>query len=381
MRRLRYLLLILLATSFLFTADTRSAAIQPTTAYLPLVAAPEPANTTPFYAFYYMWWSSGHWQERLGQNYPFDGSWPMPGTVDAATGCNAAANYSGAIITDIPTGGAYDMLTSSIMETHVRQAAATGLTGFLAGWEGTGLSEQQVDDRGYNKRLDKLIQTIMAHNRATGDDFQFVVDYEIFGTVKSPEMISNDIEFLLAHYASSPVWGKMDGRLVFRWSNTRLFPVSTLKAISDRYRDRLFIIGEERANTWTSERAQYLDGTGHYWSTQDPWGNPQSFQQEQAFAAKVRADGKQWFAPLASGYNDQLQDQAPGQPVDPKDCVPRNGTQTMRAVFEGNRATDPNGWFVISWNEWVEHTYIEPSKRYGTMYIDELAHIIADAQH
>jgi hypothetical protein len=272
------------------------------------------------------------------------------------------------------------MLASSIMETHVREASEAGLTGFLAGWEGTGLASQGVSDRGYNQRLDRLVQTIAAYNQATGRSFRFIIDYEVFGEIKTPEQISNDVDYLLERYGSSSNWGRIDGRLVLRWSNTRLFPIETLRAISERYRDRLFIIGEERSTTWTSERASYLDGTGHYWSTQDPWGNPQSFDQERAFAAKVRADGKRWFAPLAPGYNDQLQDQVPGQPVDPNDCVPRNGTTTMRALFEGNRTTNPDGWFVISWNEWVEHTYIEPSKRYGTAYVDELARIISDAR-
>jgi hypothetical protein len=361
-------------------ANSRGAA-GPTTAWLPVVSAPGPAaDEAPFYAFYYLWWSTSHWQERLGQDYPFDDSWPMPGSADPTTGCGAATNYSGGIISDIPVGGAYDMLASSIMETHVREASEAGLTGFLAGWEGTGLASQGVSDRGYNQRLDRLVQTIAAYNQATGRSFRFIIDYEVFGEIKTPEQISNDVDYLLERYGSSSNWGRIDGRLVLRWSNTRLFPIETLRAISERYRDRLFIIGEERSTTWTSERASYLDGTGHYWSTQDPWGNPQSFDQERAFAAKVRADGKRWFAPLAPGYNDQLQDQVPGQPVDPNDCVPRNGTTTMRALFEGNRTTNPDGWFVISWNEWVEHTYIEPSKRYGTAYVDELARIISDAR-
>jgi hypothetical protein len=32
---------------------------------------------------------------------------------------------------------------------------------------------------------------------------------------------------------------------------------------------------------------------------------------------------------------------------------------------------------LIGFDIWLEHTYIEPSKRYGAIYLDELARIIA----
>ena len=60
--------------------------------------------------------------------------------------------------------------------------------------------------------------------------------------------------------------------------------------------------------------------------------------------------------------------------------MPRKGTETMRTLYQGNRQSNPDGWFVISWNEWLEHTYIEPSKRYGSIYLDELTKIIAASQ-
>ena len=266
------------------------------------------------------------------------------------------------------------------METHVRQAAATGLTGFLAGWQGTGQPNEQVDDTGYNKRLDRLVQTIGAYNAAAGAQFQFAIDYETFGEIRTIAEIANDIDYLLALYGSNSSWGRMDGRRLLRWSNTKDLPTAILQAIGERYRDRLFIVGEERLATWTTERAQYLDGTGHYWSTQDPYRNPKSFEQDREFAVRVHADGKRWFAPLAPGYNDELDEQAQGIPVTPGDCVPRKGTETMRRLYEGNRNSYPDGWFVISWNEWLEHTYIEPSKHYGSIYLDELARIIASSR-
>ena len=81
-------------------------------------------------------------------------------------------------------------------------------------------------------------------------------------------------------------------------------------------------------------------------------------------AAAVRASGsnpdgstKTWIAPLAPGYDKQL---AGGS-----NCVPRNGGRTLQQLFQGNLASNPEDFGLISWNEITEGTYIAPMTRYG----------------
>lgn len=336
----------------------------------PQAASP---SSRPFYAYYYLWWGIDHWRDRLGTNYPLDGSWPFPGQL-GDNGCIASASYPNSLLTDVPQGGAYDQLTSNIMVTHVQQAAAAGMKGFVAGWKGSGLAQQTPNDSGMSRRLDRLTQIIAEQNRASQGQFRYILDYQTSGNNPTTEQIVNDISYLVGRYGSDPNWEQVNGRRQFLWMGAYRFPTSTLAAVASQFRDRLFIIADERPASWTSERAQYFDGATQYWSTQNPYSNPQSFGQVAAFAAKVRADGKRWFAPLAGGYNDELQDAGVG---DPANCVPRNNGETLRRVYDGNRASNPDAWFVISWNEWVEHSYIEPSKRYGSLYLNELARIIA----
>ena len=56
----------------------------------------------PVYAYYYLWWSTQHWKDKLGSNYPYSASpLPLPATADA-DGCNAVSKYSGNHLIDVP---------------------------------------------------------------------------------------------------------------------------------------------------------------------------------------------------------------------------------------------------------------------------------------
>jgi hypothetical protein len=57
--------------------------------------------------------------------------------------------------------------------------------------------------------------------------------------------------------------------------------------------------------------------------------------------------------------------------------VPRNAGATMRALYDGNRASNPDGWTLISWNEISEGSYIVPLTRYGPLFTNTLKAIIA----
>ncbi|MBC7194961.1 MAG: hypothetical protein H5U37_04825, partial [Caldisericia bacterium] len=38
-------------------------------------------------------------------------------------------------------------------------------------------------------------------------------------------------------------------------------------------------------------------------------------------------------------------------------------------TFETAIESDPDWIFITTWNEWWEHTYIEPSELYGGLYL------------
>ncbi|MFL6163325.1 MAG: hypothetical protein ACJ74U_13980 [Jatrophihabitantaceae bacterium] len=324
-------------------------------------ATTQTAAKPKIFAFYYLWWSKSHWVNSLGSQYPVNSTpLPLPARL-AATGCNPVTNYAGNTLTDVPTA-LFSQDDPGRIALDVRQAAAAGLSGFIVNWAGSGTASQLVTSNPYNRRLQAVVDAVHAINRA-GVPFKLWISYKASASILPLSSIVNDLAYLRGHYAADAAFDRsQSARPTLIWQGSRKYSAASLQLVASRYRSTFRILGDE--SSWSAARAAYLDGDAYYWSSQDPYRNPQSFSQLATLANAVRSsvknpDGsrKAWIAPLSPGYDKQL---AGGT-----NCVPRNGGQTMRTLFAGNARTVPDAWGLISWNEVVEGTYIEPLQRYG----------------
>jgi hypothetical protein len=334
------------------------------------VTSPAPsaqaAGTSTVYVHYYLWWTTQHWFDKLGPDYPYATA-PIPGSTDAQ-GCNPTVTYAGAQIVDVPAGGLYDQAQASTFERHIGQADGAGLKGFLADWQGVGRAGQTPSSSGYDSRLDLLVRTVDAYDSAHGAGFGLGLAYAAFGDYSRPASeIIGDLTYFYERYGRDPAFRNgYSPKPMVMWLDSRKFSVETVRAVSRAVQPYVYLLGDETATSWPRD-AQYLDGTSYYWSTQDPWSNPHAGSAVAQLAAQVHADGKRWFAPFIAGYDKQI---AGGS------CVARRGTDTLTRLWKINSASRPEGWFGISWNEYVENTYLEPTKRYGSTYLDALAALI-----
>lgn len=340
-----------------------STPIQGAPAPLPLAA---PSNAV--YMHYYLWWTSRHWSEKLGGSYPYSARpLPAPGYFDA-TGCNPKVRYGGATIVDVPQAGLYDQGSAATFDLHIAQAVAAGITGFIVSWQGTGTA-QTPGSSGYNARLDVLVSRVNTYNAVHGTGFRLVLGMEAFGNYGRPaSQVIADLNYFRGRYAANPAFLNRWSRLpMVMWLASRFAPLSTIQAVSAAERGRLFLLGDETSTSWGRD-GRYLDGSAYYWSSQDPVRNPQSGAQVAALAAQVHAVGKPWFAPFNGGFNTQLNGGST--------CVPRRGIATLDGVWNLNRPSRPQAWFGISWNEYVENSYLEPSVLYGRTFLNEIARLI-----
>jgi hypothetical protein len=340
-------------------------------------AADTPADTRkPVFVMYYLWWSADHWRDRLGGSYPQTTSpAPLPATLDA-DGCGARSLYPGNQLTDVPAAGGYDQ-TAATIERDVRLAASTGVKGFAVNWNGTGSSSQSVDSTVYNRRLQWVFDAVHKIN-AEGIPFRVMLNYKGSAKKLPTTVISGDLAYFIGRYGADPALDHTySNRAEMVWAGSWKYSTSELAAVAKSSRSKMFLIGDEKPSTWNSARAAQLDGASYYWSSQNPWDNPASFSQLRTLADAVHAgtnpDGrrKTWLAPFTPGYNAQLL-------YGTSTCVPRQGGATMHELFRGNKATNPDGWTFISWNEISEGSYIVPLTRYGQKYTDELKTVVAN---
>jgi hypothetical protein len=324
-------------------------------------ASPNQQTARPVYVYYYLWWSTNHWKNKLGSNYPYSTSpLPLPANTDV-NGCNAVSNYAGNQLLDVPTRLVSQDAPGAI-EADIRAAKSAGITGFWLNWSGNGTTTQTRTSVTYTPRL---AEAFAASTRVGG--FENWVSYKA-ASMPSAAYIINDLNFLYNSFKNESAWERIDGKPVVTFTGSRKYSDADVLKISNAVRDRIFLVGDETRTTLTSARIAMFDAITYYWSTQDPYGNPQSFSQIKEMGDKVHAAGKRWYAPLNPGYNSQL--------LDGGTCIPRKNGDTLRAVWNGNLASKPDGWGMISWNEIAENTHIKPMQKWGSTYLNVLSSLI-----
>jgi hypothetical protein len=327
------------------------------------ISGPPAVVSKPVYAYYYLWWSANHWRNKLGPNYPYHISPPpLPARTDA-DGCNAVTNYAGNQLLDVGVNKLFNLDDPGIIQYDVQVAKNAGITGFWVNWSGNGTTTQTRTSVTYTPRL---AETFAASSRVGG--FRNWVSYKA-ASMPSADYIINDLNFLYREFNTQPAWERINNKPVVTFTGSRKYSDADVLRISRAVRDRMFLVGDESRATLTPARIAMFDAITYYWSSQDPYGNPQSFAQIKEMGDKVHAAGKRWYAPVAPGYNSQLLNGS-------GNCVPRKNGETIRRIWNGNSASNPDGWGFISWNEIAENTHIRPMQKWGNTHLNVLSGLI-----
>lgn len=318
----------------------------------------------PVYVYYYLWWSSNHWRNKLGPNYPYahPAPLPLPARTDVQ-GCNAVSGYAGNHLLDVGYSQLFNQDDPGVIQWDIQVAKNAGITGFWLNWNGNGSATQNRYSVTYTPRL---AEAFAASTRIGG--FKNWVSYKAASN-ETADYIINDLNFLYREFNTQTSWERINGKPVVTFTGSRKYSDADVLRISQAVRDRIFLVGDESRTTLTTARIAMFDAITYYWSSQDPYNNPQSFAQIKAMGDIVHAAGKRWYAPVAPGYNSQLLN-------GDGNCVPRRGGETIRTIWNGNLASRPDGWGFISWNEIAENTHIRPMRKWGWTYLNVLTGLI-----
>jgi hypothetical protein len=286
------------------------------------------------------------------------------------------------ILQDAPQLGYYESSDSVLIARHIEQAQSAGINGFIASWWGPPLKPKPNPTP-----LEILL------NLARDRDFFVMINFETveFDPVtreaipRDKETILNWLRYAISHYGSHPAFMKVEGKPVFVIYLSHLVPDSTWQSIFTQLRrenlDATFIA--DYAGEWPKlDGLTLFDGMHTYSILNVVQSNSQVADTlvpayERAGRCvrhySLLADSaapKIWTATVQPGYDDHL---IPGRATP---ILPRENGALYRATFAAATASDPDWIFITSWNEWWEHTYIEPSRNYGGQYL-QITHELA----
>lgn len=290
-------------------------------------------------AFYYPWYFFSDWNSNLLQDHP-------------------AIRYASD--------------DSVAMERHIQQAKSAGIDVFLSSWWGP------------NSYTDQNLVTLL--DLAYQQNFRVAINFETLTSdpVTGQSVPLDDVtiftwlKYAIGNYGDHPAYLKVDNKPVFvLWASTTVSDSSWANIF-----DRLDTIGKAVVYiAMFNGQDPPLNGLdiANGWHTYNILSVIQNKDQiptllNQTYANLGKAvhyyplltddtTPKIWAATVQPGYDDHL---IPGRTTP---ILPRENGELYRQTFAAAVNSDPDWIFITTWNEWWEHTHIEPSEKFGDQYL------------
>jgi hypothetical protein len=253
---------------------------------------------------------------------------------------------------DFPTVGRYSSDESTVMRKHIRAAKAAGITGFLVSWKDT----QLLDDR-----LAKLVAV------AREEHFTLGIVYQGLDVNRDPlpvDRVQHDLIMFNARWGHDSVFD-LYGRPLVIWAGTWRFTLPEITKVSKAVRPHLQLLASERQLDRWVELGPLVDGNAYYWSSVDPHQDLKAGTKLITMGEAVHKTHGLWIAPAAPGFDARL--------IGGSRQVTRNAGQTLKDEWALAVKSSPDAVGLISWNEFTEGTYVEPSSMYGDVALQTVA--------
>jgi hypothetical protein len=311
------------------TADARAAGAVSTTsqpAVLQVRGTAAAPTAPPLFAYYYIWFSHSSW---------------------------------GRAKKDLPLIGPYSSSDPAVLRHQIQQAESAGIGGFIVSWKDTPLNDI---------RLQLLMKA------AAQEHFKLAMIYQGLDFYRHPLPVSRvaaDFITFRDRFASDPVFFRIDGKPLTIWSGTWAYSSGQVAQVTSAVRPSMLVLSTEKDVAGIDRLAGVTDGDAYYWSSVNPATNGNYQSKLNQMSQAVHREGKYWIAPLAPGFDARM--------VGGQKAVPRDSGQTLRTEYAAAVRSSPNMLGLISWNEFSENSYVEPSKHYGYQALDILRQLRGSA--
>ena len=253
---------------------------------------------------------------------------------------------------DYPALGRYSSGDPNVMRRQIEAAKSAGIEGFIVSWKDTAT---------YDRRLRTLVSI------AGQEHFKLAMIYEGLDFYRRPLPVAEveaGFQKFLNTYANSPVFLRLHGKPLTIWSGTWKFSHGAVARVTRNVRSKLLVLNTEKNVAGFLRLADVTDGDAYYWSSVNPATNTYYAAKLIDMSKAIHQHGGYWIAPFAPGFDARL--------LDGKTEVRRYEGRTLRTEYATATSSSPDVLGLISWNEFSENTYVEPSQRYGNRYLDVL---------
>ncbi|MGZ4616333.1 MAG: endo-1,3-alpha-glucanase family glycosylhydrolase [Actinomycetes bacterium] len=299
-------------------ASTHAAAVSPSTSGQVRASSPP---RVPVYAYFYQWYDVSSWRRAK---------------------------------LDYPAVGRYRSDDARVLRRQIAEAQAAGITGFLISWKDTPI---------LSRRLELLLRA------AAPAHFDIGVVYQSLDFSRRPLPIATvrkDMATLMTTFGSR-LSSRDFGAPVIAWTGTDVYSTADVASVRQVLGKRAKLLATAKGIDGFQRVEHLVDGEAYYWSSADPT-SPGTTTKLNQMAHAVHAAGGIWIAPVAPGYDAHL--------LGGTRVIRRERGQTLRRSFANAFASTPDASGLISWNEWSENTYVEPSKKYGAAALDVVREVL-----
>lgn len=260
------------------------------------------------------------------------------------------------ILTDYPSMGTYDSRDPHVAATHIDQAKSAGINAFMVSWYG-------IDNGETTAVLGNML------DRAAERDFQIGAVVDVFGGFNHDHLVRS-LQHLVDSRVHHPAYARYNGRpvILFAFQNNAGLSATDWQNIRNT-------VDPNRNTLWIAEG---LSGCCLYGGAMDgqyafniAWANGSASRYTQERNAVINRGGSLYVATVHPGWDEQRIAAAHGRPnpTSPRD---RAGGGFLTNSWNGAVASGADVIMVVSWNEFMENSHIEPSTVYGSQSLDTL---------
>ena len=244
---------------------------------------------------------------------------------------------------------------------HIAWARQYGIHGFISSWWGSG----NYRDANFAKLL----------TAAQGTDFRATIYFETLGErFRTTQDVINQLEYVLNSYSDHPNFLRYRGKpVVFLYSVESVArdhgqtPFQAWQAILSQIRadgyDAVWI-----GHTFDPSYLKLFDGLHAYGfyaaDLPEAYSSVSGRVRAYPFLQDPNAERKIWAPAVMPGYDDDLLGRPGSWFLD------RAGGDTYSYTFQAAIQSQADWIVITSFNEWWEHTHIEPSDNYGFKYLE-----------